>query len=321
MTPIFFPFTDMSKSTAADLPAVFKQAILYRPSDGPLPEFLRQQAESGFLDIRIPIKGDEDQINQAAMDYRTWAERHSGGPLVFFKSQQGYIPFFEESSLSRIRSDIRQWAKAESEPVKEAKDPVFAARLFLSVAQAYDREQWEVDAGFAGLRDLEDSLLKSIHGESEAAGSSLTAPVQDLGALMTDLRLWAWSRLWAADPEASNLLITDSREVFEATMDPLFDSPCLDRFDIVWPLSASAPRDELDRFLKDLSEGNADPAQAPQPAEKDMKQITLSMFRVQGMGLLEVMARAAGRDRSLTPGVQKENEQAGTVVVFLDFSG
>lgn len=323
MLPIFFPFTYMSEPTAAALSALFSRAALYRPSDVPLPETLQRQADAGLLEIRTPLQGNEERLNRAVADYRAWAERHGGSPLAFFQSQHGQIPFFEDASLSRIRSQIKQWTKAE--PTGETTDPVFAARLFLSVAQAFDREQCEINRSFAGLRDLEVSLLKSIHGESDAGSLAMAPPVEDLGAHMTDRRLWAWSCLWAADTEPSPLLVTDSREVFDATMDPLFDNPHLDRFDMVWPLGPvdRERQDVLARFLTALSREKTGPAAAPTsegPGE-DGRQMILHLFRIRGMRPLDVVSKAAGIDASTAADAEKENRPANTVVACLDFSG
>ena len=319
MTPIFFPFTYMPEPTAAALSAVFRRVGLYRPSETPLPETVQRHADAGFLEIRTPVGGDEDGLRRAAADYRAWAERHSGSPLAFFKSQQGQIPFFEESSLSRIRSDIKRGAGERTDDASA--DPVFGARLFLSVAQDFDREQWEVNRGFADLRDLEASLLKSIHGEQEAGGPSATAPVEDLGRHMTDRRLWAWSCLWAGDPAADALLVTDSREIFDVCLEPLFDSPALERFDIDWPVETAARkrRDDLLQFLEDLSAGKTDPPAAPALPDETGNRMALHLFRANGMGPLDVMSGAAGGDILPHPDLQKEKYPSNTVVIHVDY--
>ena len=267
----------------------------------------------------MPVGGDEDGLRRATADYRAWAERHSGSPLAFFKSQQGRIPFFEESSLSRIRSDIKRGSEERMDDASA--DPVFGARLFLSVAQAFDREQWEVNRGFADLRDLEASLLKSIHGEQEAGGPAATAPVEDLGRHMTGRRLWAWSCLWARDPAADALLVTDSREIFDASLEPLFDSPALERFDIDWPVETATGerRDALLQFLEDLSTGKTDPPAAPVPPDDAGNRITLRLFRAMGMDPLDVMSKAAGGESLPHPDLQKGNSPANTVVIHVDF--
>ncbi len=320
MTPIFFPFTYMSDPTAAALSAVFRQVGLYRPSETPLPETVQRHADKGFLEIRTPVGGDEDGLRRAAADYRAWAERRGGGPLAFFKSQQGRIPFFEESSLSQIRSDIKRWSGERTDDAPA--DPVFGARLFLSVAQAFDREQWEVNRGFADLRDLEASLLKSIHGEQETGSPSAIAPVEDLGRHMTDRRLWAWSCLWAKDPAADALLVTDSREIFDASLEPLFDSPALERFDIHWPVEKAAreQRDNLLQFLEDLSAGKTDPQAAPALPGDAGNRMVLRLFRALEMGPLDVMSRAAGGEPFLGPDHRKGKYPANTVVIHVDFS-
>jgi hypothetical protein len=137
-------------------------------------------------------------------------------------------------------------------------------------------------------------------------------------------RIWAWSCLWSRDPEASPLLVTDSREIFEAALEPFFDSPRLDRFDIAWPLSPAAGelQDHLLRFLEDLSLGKSDPSEVPssaQPGEAG-QQMVLHLFRAGGSDPLEVLSRAAG-DIAIPDGAEKKAASPGdTVVGFMDFS-
>lgn len=321
MTPIFFPFTYMSERIAAALSAVFDKTVLYRPSAALLPESLQQQADAGFLDVRIPIPGDEDRLVRAAADYRAWAERHSGSPLAFFKSLQGQVPFFDDASLSKIRSDIKRWTQERE--ADEPGNPIFAARLFLTVAQAFDREQWEVDRGFAGLRDLEASLLKSIHGEEAAGRPTVAAPPADLGGHMTDRRLWAWSCLYARDPAAGALLVTDSKDIFDAALDPIFDAPTLARFDIDWPTEGAdwQRRDDLRHFLEALCLGQTRPSAPPAFPGCHGNRMRLRIFHAEGMGPAEVLSLASGMGTPSDLAEKKGTSPAKTVVLHADLSG
>ncbi len=318
MTPIYFPFTDMSDPTVAAMSAVFKRVILYRPSAA-VPDPLQQQADAGFLEIRIPIQGDEAQLTRMVADYQTWAERHSGSLLAFFTSQGGQIPFFDEASLSQIRSDIRRWAEETTND--EATDPGVAARLFLAVAQTFDRQQWEVNRSFSGLRDLESSLLKSIHGEEAGAEPPMSAPVEDLGHHMTGQRLWAWSCLWANDPAAGSLLVTDSREIFETVLDPIFDSPSLERFDMNWPIEnvSGEMQEELLRFLEGIRTGEADPSAAPALPAGEGERMVLHLGRVHEMGPLDLITRASGEPGNLDPDRKNGTFPDNTIIVHMEF--
>lgn len=323
MIPTFFPFTHMAEPTAAALSGLFRRVVLYRPSDDPLPEPLQRQADDGFLEIRTPVRGDERHLKAAVAEYEAWAERHGSSPLAHFKSRQGKVPFFEESSLSRIRAEIKRWSEAKPEEKKP--DPVFAARLFLSVAQAFDRQEWEVNRSLTGLRDLEASLLKSIHGEQDAIRPATALPAEDLGRHMPHQRIWAWSCLWSRDPAASPLWVTDSREIFDAILEPVFDSPRLDRFDIAWPPppAAGEMQDGLLRWLTDLSLEKGEPSPAPSSAEPGNggKQMVLRLFRAGGSDPLEVLSRAAG-GIAAPAGEEKKAASSGVpIVAFMDISG
>lgn len=324
MIPLFFPFTHVSDPTLDALSALFRKVGLYRPSDDPLPEPMQRSVEAGFLEIRIPVQGDDGRLAAAVAEYEAWAGRHGSSPLAYFKSQRETIPFFEESSLSRIRSEIKRWRSAE--PVEDPGDPVFAARLFLAVAQAFDRQRWEVDHGFADLRDLETSLLKSIHGDAGAGeAAAIRPPMEDLGRHLPDRRLWAWACLRSRDPGASTLLVTDSREIFDTTLEPLFESQPVERIDIPW---SSAPPDpdrqaELHRFLTELSEGSGNSSAVPPPAKpgKGEGGMVLRLFRAGGIDPQTVLFRAAGIGKEPDRTGDDGNVPGATLVGYLDLSG
>ena len=63
MKPIYFPFTHISDAAVAALSACFKQTVVYQPSRRALPALIQKLADSGLIDVRIPIAGDEKKID------------------------------------------------------------------------------------------------------------------------------------------------------------------------------------------------------------------------------------------------------------------
>ena len=53
MTPVYFPFTYVSKQVADALSACFDKTIVYQPSSQNIPESMKQLTDKGLLDIRI----------------------------------------------------------------------------------------------------------------------------------------------------------------------------------------------------------------------------------------------------------------------------
>ncbi|MBU4289417.1 MAG: hypothetical protein KKI12_14750, partial [Proteobacteria bacterium] len=98
MKPIYFPFTYISEPVLEALSAFFKQIVVYQPSSLNVPESMQKLADSGLLEIRIPVKGDENKIDNILKDYKSWANIHQGSEMAFFKMNPDKIPFFDDSS-------------------------------------------------------------------------------------------------------------------------------------------------------------------------------------------------------------------------------
>ena len=62
MKPVYFPFTFISRPVIEAVSACFRQIVVYQPSERHVPEQMRQWAESGMLEIRIPVKEDEERL-------------------------------------------------------------------------------------------------------------------------------------------------------------------------------------------------------------------------------------------------------------------
>ncbi len=73
MKPIYFPFTYISEAAVAAISACFKQTVVYQPSRHTLPAEMQKLADSGLIDVRIPITGDENKLDAILRDYNEWA--------------------------------------------------------------------------------------------------------------------------------------------------------------------------------------------------------------------------------------------------------
>jgi len=217
MTPIYFPFTYVSKQTADVLRACFSKTIVYQPSSYNIPESMRQLKDKGLLDIRIPAKDDNEKLAEILREYKNWAHIHQGSGMSFFKTQTDNIPFYDEISAHQIRSDIKK--KEKNQTSEQIIDPILHARIFLSMAQEFDINQWDITSELESFADLEKAFIEDLKGDKDSESVNLTtnqAFVKDEpGSHMTDQRIKSWINLLMCDPKDSNFYVTTSRDVME----------------------------------------------------------------------------------------------------------
>ncbi|QTA79855.1 Uncharacterized protein dnl_21370 [Desulfonema limicola] len=249
MIPVYFPFTYVSKQAADLLSTCFDKTIVYQSSSNTIPEFMTKMADQGFLDIRIPENSDEEKLAGVIQEYKNWAQVHKGGKMSFFKTQTGTTPFYDEISPHHIISDIKK--KQNNEISEQMTDPVLQARIFLSIAQEFDENYWELSNGLESVSVMEKALIEQIKGDNDLDNINSLTPNQALtkdepGSHMTEQRLKSWTRLLIGDPEKSNFYITTSRNVMETLLE---DSQEMEKVLI----QAVSNNPDSDEWKKDLS--------------------------------------------------------------------
>jgi hypothetical protein len=221
MKPIYFPFTFISKPIVEALSACFKQTAVYQVSSQKVPEKMQEWCESGTLDIRIPVEGDEKKLDKILKDYRAWINLHQGSEIDFLKTQADKIPIFDETSSSKIRDDIKK--KIREEKPQEKPDDLFNAILFLHIAQEFDLQKVELKQDLLLFETMEQNLMKNLKGENEdvyiKTDGDRALEADDPGHYMTKERLMAWTRLMQHDQQDSELLVTSSRAMLEYMID------------------------------------------------------------------------------------------------------
>ncbi|MFW5936504.1 MAG: hypothetical protein ACOCS6_00450 [Desulfosalsimonas sp.] len=212
-----FPFTFVSEALACASHARFGPTVVYQPAAGQTPAAMEKLAADGRIVLRFPVQGDELRLVQLAGNYRDWGEVYQKDAAAFAKiSDTG---FFHKEFAPEISTEIRRGPKPEA----PAPDPVFQARLFLFLAQEYDRQTTELHSELAATDRAEQEMFSRIRGGpgqsdrfSEGNTGASKNPVKDPGAYMTESRLRAWHALMAADSDPPRLFVTPSRAVIEA---------------------------------------------------------------------------------------------------------
>jgi len=236
------------------LAACFRQAVVYQPSRLEIPAEIQRWAENDVLDIRIPADGHEDQLEAILKDYADWTNLHQEGAMEYLKARRGSIPFFDETSASQIRAEIK--AKIRPSPPQEGSEDLLNARLFLHIAQDFDLQNNKLSHDLVSFEAMEKNLFDNLKGEDETAPPETTAkdrfPIDDPGLYMPVERLKAWTFLRQYDREASGLYITTSRSVFDELIDCAPEAEMVIDFDAV-PVHANR-KAEIAKWQDDLIE-------------------------------------------------------------------
>ncbi|RLC74634.1 MAG: hypothetical protein DRI61_16300 [Chloroflexi bacterium] len=226
MKPIYFPFTYILQPVAETLNACFGKTTIYQPSSKHIPEELLKQVDQGILDIRVSgnlKKSDEKKLSAILKEYNAWADLHGrrgGIQLDFFKTRRNRIPFFDDLSTSQIKADI-----AGNNKVKEESDPVFNARIFLSIAQQYDLQHHKIFQDMISFETARTVLMENLKGSDKT--SLATGHKDEFKAVsltdyeyMIEKRIEAWTLLMCCDliqsrETMSGPFVTSSRQTID----------------------------------------------------------------------------------------------------------
>ena len=240
MKATLFPFTDISQPLLTAATTVFESLLLYRPSRLEPAGALQAWIDRGALEIRIPVQGDEDRLRVLLQEYRQWAELHGSGDLAQFKPHQEEIPFFEDQSPLKLRAEILRHGDSVKNGPHPA-DALFQARVFLQMAQAFDRQQHELQQALAAIDGRQQVMLRELgdYDELPPGSSRRIAPAPDPGAHMTAERLAAWARLALQAPESDAVLLTNSPATWDLLADRFPATVALAQ----WPVASGPSSD------------------------------------------------------------------------------
>jgi len=308
MKPIFFPFTYISKPVAEALFSCFGKSIIYQPSAVDVPEKMNQWTESGMLDIRIPVKNDEQKLSTILKEYKIWANLHQermGDKFKFFNAQRNKVPFFDDTSSSQIKADIKDFINKNRSSKNQ--DSIFNARVFLSIAQDFDIQNDTIIKEMVSFETAQQDLIKKMKGDNETsyAGSAGKEVLKTdySGDYMIPERLKAWALLMCCDPwhnkgKIPGFFITSSRPVIDYLIDKIPGAESVLRIDEI-PVSKDMTeemvrwREGLISYLEILADDSrsmlpGDIAKVPAD-QKCGRKISLTLYLVPGVTLREFL--------------------------------
>jgi hypothetical protein len=230
MQPIYFPFTYIAKPVVDALGFCFRKAIVYQPARFTVSESLQNWSQDGVLEVRIPFEGDEERLAAILKDYREWAKLHHdrrGLQNAFTRYLGETVPFFDETSTSRIKEDIKKDEQQNQLPRKV--NQTFGARLFLAIAQEFDMETERLRQDLFSIETMENNLLANLQGRDQPAdqfggkNNNSVFNSGDAAEYMIPERFMAWFRIMQFDRElsrdSSDLFITSSRSALDYLLD------------------------------------------------------------------------------------------------------
>jgi hypothetical protein len=239
MTPVYFPSTWIPEKVRNALFACFKQVTLLQPSQLLAPEPLRSLEKKGRLRICLPdeIAGAEsgDELPDLLNAYREWGNLHRGEDRAFHKFAGLLTPAPDDTSIARIRSEIRNAtnndAIGRNSDDDVGEDPLRTARLFLAIAQDFERQDESLSRDFDAIGNMERNLLKELTPDEPSSmlyspnrvSPSGTGPVHSMSAH----QLAAWRLLYAhclecghlTPQEPASLYISNDQEAIRLVLD------------------------------------------------------------------------------------------------------
>jgi len=329
MKPIYFPFTYISEPVLEALSAFFRQIVVYQPSSLNIPESMQKPADSGLLEIRIPVKGNENKIDNILKDYKSWANIHQGSEMAFFKMNPDKIPFFDDSSALQIKADIKK--KKRKYQAEKKQDFLLNARIFLHIAQEFDMQNWEINKDLLLLEEKTLNLIDNLKGEDELSfrrnDREPALKIDYQSDYMTLDRIIAWTHLLQHDQDISKLFITNNRSAIEHLVEKTPEAK------IVLSIDSITLRNSRDEKRKKLQESlieqlellleNSLPAsediKIKSPFDKnDGKKVSLTLYLVPGDSPYNFFTRSAWH-KTPAEEINKEASFNNTLIGFVEF--
>jgi hypothetical protein len=230
MKTVFFPFTAIARRQAEQMSAVWGPLTLLQPSSETCSAEMRALCEEGRIETMAPDEDPSQPLSEVMKAFEQWAAQHTGGDLSALVERGQAVPFFSSQSSTQIVAELRKRGRAPEieAPPEEGLPNLLRARLFLAMAERFDRQQEELAQAIETLAEKERRMMAMLKGEDAAAPDPATASRKTSAAgrdsRLIHPRLKAWARVMAAletmstgtaGPADEILFLTDSRAALE----------------------------------------------------------------------------------------------------------
>lgn len=205
MKAVLFPHTDPPPHWGALLRGIFEEVFVYRPLGRPPAE---EGGAAGPFSWVTPEDGDTLWLEETVRALSSWAELHHGGAGIAAAWEALRRNEAGDEALPRILARLRG---AQEKPGEREGRAILTARALLLLAERADRERREAVRLLARGEERFRRLFAEIAGDPPpAAGEDALRPEAETEEAIAP-RLFAWARLFLAQPVEAAVLVTRSR--------------------------------------------------------------------------------------------------------------
>lgn len=212
MKPFLFPFTYLSASDLASCAQFFKGIKVFQFSEKYIPPEMQTLFDSGRVESVMPDPHMGLAFETALAQTESWARSHRLGAAAYVKGYTDRIPFFDASSVSQIRQDIRK-AHQQDHAVDSDAHGTMAACIFLHMAQSLDFQNQTIVQQMQQQASMEKTLYEELRGDAPLEHMDRSENFNDPVEYMLLERLKAWSQVWTTTNFAQDLFITTRQAV------------------------------------------------------------------------------------------------------------
>ncbi len=123
----------------------------------------------GFLEVVAPPPGDEERLESVARQFLDWGDLHRQGVGIRAARSArsgggGASPAFDEETCAQIVAEVKR--RSQPSDASRGFDPLVPARLFLHLAQEFDRQSRELQSELDGFARRSVELFDSLKGRA-----------------------------------------------------------------------------------------------------------------------------------------------------------
>ena len=334
MNIIYFPFTCVADRVARALATCFGSFRIYQPVSTDLPEQMRAWEECGIMAVRVPVTGDENELERVIQSFRIWADLHGGDPngkAAKFKTRMDSMALLSDISSSQIVAEIKD--NVQGTLSRKIPDLVQASRIFLYFAQEFDRQNYELANELARFDREQAELIRQLKTEYDPMAVELANPPMPLSDSTDDYliadRLESWSRIFLQDSDTSGLLVTHSTAAMEHLLEHASTTVQVLKTDVT--LSDSNGNSEtavwqeaLKTRLKRLFEQKHEDARATALQQTVLTSAAnsyeLTVYQVPHQSPRELLKNCTSIEPAATDGIDLDESQENALVALIRMS-
>ncbi len=331
MRTVYFPFTCVADRVAEALAACFGSFVIYQPLSADLPDRMQVWKKRGIMEIRVPVAGDETELERIIRRFRIWADLHVedlGDRAAKLKTRMDSMTRLSDWSSSQIAAEIK--GKLHGTPGPQIPNLVQASRIFLCLAQEFDLQNYELADELARSDREQAELIRRLKTEYDPVALEFANPPMPFSDatddyLITD-RLESWSRIFLQDSDTSGLLVTHSSAVMAYLLEHASTAVQVIKTNVTRSDSDGNPetapwQETLTTCLKRLIEqkqedaGSAALTQPASPSAADSYELTV--YQIPDQSPRELLTSCTPIEPAAAGGLDRDGGQKNALIAWI----